>query len=863
MNNRPNLILIVCDELTGLKYLDNELLETLTGIQKFKKRCLYFNNHYTNSVPCSVARSILYTGKNTNHTQVTDNVQTSIPWQKSMKTVDQGLKTLGSYFIDSNPKYVGKIHLLQELDPNNYTRYKPRLSTEHFLSDYDFPSYTKMGDYAYDSRMAYFNDPMVTEQILPTGTNKNKCDYYDSINNICLDGAIPYMKNKISNKEHIVLCCNYDNPHDILYSNIKTSVPNLLSVTGQISGSKYINHKNNCINTSNTSNTVSDYNDNYTKYSNLEIFNKKSLELDNCTGSLTNKDKLNIGILIQILSKYYYYGIDYFDSKEYQEYQTAYYRCLKQVDEEISKLYDFIESNGLFSNSIVCLTSDHGDYVCAHGLIQKASPIYNPGSNVPLFISYPNMPEQYINLKSQIITSHINLLPTLLSLSGFTQSSIKMLGLSKPFIGSDGKIIDSDYNVVFLFLSMTFGPLLIYTANNIENVNAQIDLKKNNLDNYNILTIQGFSVCSKFILDSNYMNCGYYFSLLHVYIETIKYYSKINNNSLLNNIGNCFNSDSDLDSNSCPIYILQDKSNSVPFAFINCSKSKLHLKIYTDPIVIDYFKNPIIIKYDHTKSIYNKFLYKEPIYNTDVVGINLFSIDSIFFEPEITKNIPLESLHVIISQSKNSNIIYIGTCTKLDIILSNDPIINKIILNPIIVKISDIDLDKFPNYILHPIIQSVYICFNKLDPTNPIDMYNDFNTINCILTRITLYYNYNTLNEIIVKSKNSCVNNLIYKSIQMYNNEKKLRLPGLGFDICKLISNNYQVQLFNNTHDFEEIINLVDSSRIKQTNPILISKSYQKLYENVLSNELETIYISLPIELIFDSIDFIGSGITN
>ncbi len=97
MSNK-NLILIVCDELTGLKHLDKVFLDSLVGINKFKNRCVYFNNHYTNTIPCSAARAVLYTGKTSNLTGVTDNIQSSVPWQNSMKTVSQGVKTIDYYF---------------------------------------------------------------------------------------------------------------------------------------------------------------------------------------------------------------------------------------------------------------------------------------------------------------------------------------------------------------------------------------------------------------------------------------------------------------------------------------------------------------------------------------------------------------------------------------------------------------------------------------------------------------------------------------------------------------------------------------------------------------------------------------------
>ena len=496
-NNKYNLILIVCDELTGLKYLNPKLLDSLTGIQKFKKKCLYFDNYYTNSVPCSAARSVLYTGKQINITEVTDNVQASIPWQKSMVTVSEGLKTLGTYFSDSNPRYIGKIHLLQELDPNNYTRYKPKIATENFLIDYDFEVYNKMGDFAYDSRLAYYNDSLVTKQILPSGTNKNKCDHYDNVNNVCLDGVIPYMITKLCKHENFSVICNYDNPHDILYSNVITDIKNLPAISGQFNGSKFSNEKR--------IQTVSNYNDNFTKYSELDIFCEKSFKFDNCMGSITNSDQLNSGVLIGILAKYYYYGINYSNTKQFQEYQTAYYRCIKQVDEELNKLYDFMELNGLFETSICCLTSDHGDYTCAHGLVQKAAPIYNPGSNVPLFLSWPEMPNHYKNHTSDIIASHINLPPTLMILSGFDFKYIKSENLADPFIDSNGRInIDVDYHVVFLFLSVTFGPLLEYTVKKLGNPDALNDLMAYNLEQYNSLTIQCFSVCSKFIENNHW-----------------------------------------------------------------------------------------------------------------------------------------------------------------------------------------------------------------------------------------------------------------------------------------------------------------------------------------------------------------------
>lgn len=835
LNLNSNIILIVCDELVGLKYLDESLLKSLNGIQKFKKKCAYFNNHYANSVPCSASRGILYTGKNSNYTKVTDNVQASNPWQNSMVNVNEGLKTFGTYFKSHNPKYIGKIHLLQELDPSNYVRFKPRLATDNFLTDYDFNSYTKMGDFAYSARLAYFNDTMVTEQILPNGTDKNKCDYYDKINNVCMDGAIPYMKSKLSSGEKIVMCCNYDNPHDILYSNIETDVQNLLSVTGQISGSKKDALK--------TIESVANYNNNFTKFENLKIFNSKSLELDNCMGSLTNVDQLNVGILIQILSKYYYYGINYFNMEQYHQYQNAYYRCLKQVDGELEKLFDFIDSAGLFENSIICLTSDHGDYVCAHGLVQKAAPIYNQGSSVPLFISWQNMPNHYKNNSFDITTSHLNLLPTLMHLGGYSLNYIKSEGLAEPFINSNGFIVDKDYNVVFLFLSIAFGSLLEYnTKRLIDSYDVKIDLAQKGLLRYDYFTIQGFSACSKFNVDNKHINCGYYFSLLHVYVATIKYYDNLQLN---------FDKNSFLEK----VYILQDKNNAAPFALVG-NKLLLQFQLYTDPIVKNSFSDPIIIEYVYNKSCYTNYLCEDPIYGSSVLTFSLDEItnfkNTLIDKRLFVKNNEYDN-YMIVSSCNNSNVVYVGPYNLLKIILSDDNNIKKLIDNPVIVNFSKLIGYE---YINHPIINNISICFNIEHKQKVIHAYSNLNSVNTIFTNIVKSQKYNIVSKF---TEGTCVRDLINTTLNMLNSTNTLlRMPGIGLNVYELIENNYQTQLFDNSTDLEEIFNLVDSSRIDKVNPIFIKKCYDKLYENIKANNLDFIYISLPSQLIFSDVNILS-----
>ena len=824
-----NVIFITCDELTGLKHLDKDLLETLVGINKFKKRCAYFNNFYVNTLPCSPSRAVLYTGKNCNDTGVSDNIQSAIPWQDSMKTVSDGVKTIASYFKNTHSiKYVGKSHFRQQLDPANYTRFIPRISTQKFMGDYDFPEFSKMGDFAFDRRVSYFNDKMVSQETLPSGSDG--FDFFDSVNNVYLDGAIPFMRQKILKRENFLICCNYNNPHDILYSNVDNEIDTLQTPSLQITGSS---------NPDSIAKSVGLYNDNFTKYGQLDFFNKSSVELDNSIDSITNKDQLNIAVMGQILQKYTFYGIEYSNLNQYQQYQTAYYRCIKQLDDELNQLYDFMESNGLFENSIVCLVSDHGDNAGAHGLTQKFTPFYDTAINIPLFLSYPNMPNNYIGKSFDFIASTYNLLPTLLSLYGYTSDFIKSEGLSDPFIDNSGSIIESDYNYLFSYLSVTFGPLLFLLGRSIQDETAQAIIKEKFNENINYLTLQGFSVCTKFQLDNTFYTCGYYFSLLHIYVATIYYLYQ-------NNLDTIFNLHDDSDE----LFILQDSTYKVQFAYVD-TISNLYLVLFSDPNIKNLFENPVIVPYT-PNSLYNLYLYDNPIYGSKMYGLEQsYYPPNVYFSNILTPNIVSNVEYVITSTSLNSKYIFIGNYDLLEILLSVDGIISTLIDQPIIVPKSSVSISNYNNYMLHPLIGNVFIGFNISDKNELLSSYSNETSLNNSLINLTINYPYQTIQDIIATNINTAER--MYDILKFLNSSNLLKFPGVDYSIEELIASGFQVQLFDYGNDPQEIVNLVDSSRIDSTSQILISQSYQKLYNSIRFNNLTNINISLPVSIFFTS----------
>ena len=822
------IIMIVIDQLTSLKYINPEVLNELNGIKKFKSKSIYFENYYTNSVPCSAARSVLYTGQHTNKTKITENIE--IQWQKTLTTPANGLKTLATYIKEENSnietRYIGKTHLLKNLVVNDFVKNKPKLATENAIKNYSFDKSDKFGDNCFDTRCGFFNDNMVTQNALPVGTISTTADYYDSVNNISFDGLIPFLQSQNSSKPFLV-CANYDNPHDILYTNIATDIQNLQSISIQIDG---FNRK---FQLDNNIQSVSNHNENFRLYSNIDLFTKKSVQLDNNMGSIINNDISSIGIIFQLISKYYYFGNDYFNIEQFQQYQTAYYRCLKHVDNELEKIYDYLEVNGFFTNSIICLTSDHGDYVGAHGILQKGASIYNGGFNVPTFISYPNIPIHLMNTTSSIIVSHINLVPTLLTLGGYSNAILNNPQLSSSFFDSNNNIIEKDYYIVKLCLSINFGAFLYNILNSLNNFEINYILD-NKLANKNYLTIDCFSVSTIINYNNSIYNCGYYFSLLNVFVQTI---NNIRSQPIL--LNDLFNALLSI-LNSFEQFILYDPD--VNFAFVGNSVM-IHFQTFTSPIIKKYFKNYKINIFNPLTNKYNYNLGYSPFYNTTILSTNDISINNIFNLPILNNlNSNLE-LYMIISD----NIRYVGNFDDLSLLLKFDSIILNLIKKPIIIQFSN-DNIFFTNSINHPTLDSVIIEFNNLYNNLIINNYSNYNILLMDNIKMSVNISINKLSSIIFK--HNFIDWMIYNIITYANNNNILYLPGLSMNLQELTAQNIQIMIFDLTNDPDELVNIADSSRYKN-NYVLIDKLINKLYQNILFNDLERIFISLPTNYIF------------
>lgn len=110
------------------------------------------------------------------------------------------------------------------------------------------------------------------------------------------------------------------------------------------------------------------------------------------------------------------------NAEERRNYLNFYGNLMRSSDSYLVNVLDKLEETGLFDNTLVIRTADHGEMGLAHGgLRQKNFNFYEEATRVPLVYSNPKLfPAP---AKSDALVSHVDFLPTLASLAAAPQSA--------------------------------------------------------------------------------------------------------------------------------------------------------------------------------------------------------------------------------------------------------------------------------------------------------------------------------------------------------------------------------------------------------------------------------------------------------
>jgi arylsulfatase A-like enzyme len=137
------------------------------------------------------------------------------------------------------------------------------------------------------------------------------------------------------------------------------------------------------------------------------------------------------------------------DEQLYRNYVAAYCALVEEIDTHVGDILDVLDTAGLRENTVVIYASDHGDFVGAHGMIEKCAAghnIYEDILRVPLVISGPGLLRGSV---STGLTELLDLYPTLVDLCGLELPQLRhpLQGLSLANVLRHGKPTHRSFSI--------------------------------------------------------------------------------------------------------------------------------------------------------------------------------------------------------------------------------------------------------------------------------------------------------------------------------------------------------------------------------------------------------------------------------
>lgn len=106
------------------------------------------------------------------------------------------------------------------------------------------------------------------------------------------------------------------------------------------------------------------------------------------------------------------------DSRLLQDRRAQYFGLIKEVDDNLGRLFDFLKQTGQWDNTLIMFTSDHGEQMGDHWLMSKLG-FYDQSAHVPLIIRDPSdQADATRGTLRDSLTENVDLMPTMLEWLG-------------------------------------------------------------------------------------------------------------------------------------------------------------------------------------------------------------------------------------------------------------------------------------------------------------------------------------------------------------------------------------------------------------------------------------------------------------
>ncbi|MEM8859773.1 MAG: sulfatase-like hydrolase/transferase [Chloroflexota bacterium] len=374
MTNKPyNILFILTDQ--ERKFDQYPAGMERPGLDKLKQMGVTFENHHISSAICSPSRSTIYTGQHIVHTGVFDNV--NFPWQRDLSTK---IPTMGDRMREAGyyTAYKGKWHLTKKFE-REITEGMKSLS----LEKYGFSDFHGLGDEIGNTLGGYEYDEITAAS---------------AVNWLRREG-----EERREEGQPWLLAVNLVNPHDIMYFN-SDDEDVLQAEKTFLNVAKAPKHAV------------------YQKEYDTPLPNNWNQPLDEEGRPAAHGGYMKI-------HDYMLGHIPPDDEARWKRYQDYYFNCIQDMDAHLARLLEELEALELTENTIIIYTSDHGELGSAHGLRGKGNCAYREQNNVPLVIAHPAFKG---DRSCQAVTTHIDLLPTMIGATGLPKDEKAKVGNGLP-----------------------------------------------------------------------------------------------------------------------------------------------------------------------------------------------------------------------------------------------------------------------------------------------------------------------------------------------------------------------------------------------------------------------------------------------
>lgn len=360
-----NIVFILTDQERYFRPDELPAGYTLPARERLARNGVVFENHRINSCVCTPSRSVIYTGRHIQQTKMFDN--TNFPWISSLST---DIKTLGHMMREAGyyTAYKGKWHLTREFETDNTLAAPQKIFTKE-MEAYGFADYLGVGDIIAHTQGGYLHDGMIAA------------------------AAASWLRSKAAElaeqQKPWFLAVNLVNPHDVMFYN--TDEPG-----EPVQGKHHLTHL-----AGDPEHAM------YKKQWDIDLPASFKQPIDAPGRPAAHIDHtIGNDVMTGVIPTN--------EEWRWRKRHNFYLNALQDVDRHIMTLLDELEDRGLASNTIVILTSDHGELGGAHQMSGKGATSYREQNNVPLIVAHPAFAG---GKRCKAVTTHLDLAPTLIALT--------------------------------------------------------------------------------------------------------------------------------------------------------------------------------------------------------------------------------------------------------------------------------------------------------------------------------------------------------------------------------------------------------------------------------------------------------------